>query len=103
MQRVILPKVGVQVTAGAALGGRDSYSSAFGTASPNMDEVPGLDAAMAAKRAHINAYPYLCDSMLDVRVKAPRAFEDMMSFDTYADLTRRGQRLNEWTKERSTR
>jgi len=48
----------------------------------------------------IGAYPYSCDGVLKVRVKALGAYEGMVSFDTYADLTRRLRHCDEWTKER---
>ena len=59
-----------------------------------------VDTAVEANPAQINAYPYSRGGLLKVRVKALRAYEEMMSFDAYADLTRRLQRYDEWTKER---
>ena len=97
---VSLPKVGDQVTAGAALGWLDSYRRAFDIVSPVSGEVVEVDTAVAANPAHINAYPYSRGGVLKVRVKTLRAYEDMLSFDAYADLTRRLEQYDEWTKER---
>ena len=97
---VSLPKVGDQATAGAALGWLDSYRRAFDIICPVSGEVVEVDTAVEANPAQINAYPYSRGGLLKVRVKALRAYEEMMSFDAYADLTRRLQRYDEWTKER---
>lgn len=64
------PKVGDQVTAGAALIWLDSYRRAFDIVYPVGGEVVGLDAAMVVEPAHIDAYPYSCDGMLKARAKA---------------------------------
>ena len=40
------------------------------------------------------------DGLLKVRVKTLRDYEEMLPFEAYADLTRRLQRYDEWTKER---
>ena len=97
---VSLPKVGDQVTAGAALGWLDSYRRASDIVSPVSGEVVEVDAAAGANPAHINRYPYARGGVLKVRVKSLRAYEEMLSFDAYADLTRRLGRYDEWTKER---
>src|SRR6185295_12079255 len=95
-----LPKVGDQVTAGAALGWLDSYRRAFDIISPVTGEVIEVDAAVGDNPAHINAYPYSRGGLLKVRVKTLRAYEEMLGFDAYADLTRRLQQYDEWTRER---
>ena len=88
------------MTAGAALGWLDSYRRSFDIISPVSGEVVEVDAAVEANPAHINAYPYSRGGVLKVRVKTLRAYDDMMSFDAYADITRRFRRYDEWTKER---
>lgn len=97
---VTLPKVGDRIAVGAALGWVDCYRRAFDIVSPVSGEVIEINAAVAADPAHVNAYPYSCGGMLKVRVNSLRAYEDMLSFAAYADLTRRLRSYDEWTKER---
>ena len=96
---VTLPKAGDQVTAGTALGWLDSYRRAFDLISPVAGEVVDVDAAAGKNPAHINAYPYARGGLLKVRVQTLRAYEDMLAFDAYSDLTRRLRQYDEWTKE----
>jgi aminomethyltransferase len=97
---VSLPKIGDRVTAGAALGWLDSYRRAFDIVSPVSGEVVEVDAAAGANPAHVNAYPYSRSGLVKVRVATMRDYDDMLAFDAYADLTRRLQLYDEWTKER---
>ncbi|MET0164453.1 MAG: hypothetical protein ABW318_05545, partial [Vicinamibacterales bacterium] len=68
--------------------------------SPVSGEVIEVNPDVAADPAHINAYPYSREGVLKVRVKSLRDYEEMLTFEAYADLTRRLQRYDEWTKER---
>ena len=56
--------------------------------------------AVIANPAHLNAYPYLRGGVLKVRVKTLREYEQLLQFPAYADLTRRLQQYDGWTKER---
>jgi aminomethyltransferase len=99
---VTLAEVGDQVTGGAPLGWVDSYRRAFDVVSPVTGEVIEVDAAVLSDPAHVNAYPYARGGLLKVRVKTLGAYEEMLRFDAYADLTRRLRRYDEWTQERRT-
>ncbi|MET0919254.1 MAG: glycine cleavage T C-terminal barrel domain-containing protein, partial [Burkholderiales bacterium] len=95
-----LPKVGDRVAGDSALGWVDFYRRAFDVVSPVSGEVIEVNPDVAADPAHINAYPYSREGVLKVRVKSLRDYEEMLTFEAYADLTRRLQRYDEWTKER---
>jgi glycine cleavage system H protein len=95
-----LPKVGDQVGGGSALGWVDCYRRTFDVLSPVTGEVIEVNPEVVANPAHINAYPYSRDGLLKVRVKTLREYEEMLPFEAYADLTRRLERYDEWTRER---
>ena len=94
-----LPKVGDQVTNGAALGWVDCYRRAFDIVSPVSGEVIEINDAVVAHPAHINAYPYARTGVLKVRVKTLRGYEQLLRFEAYADVVRRLRRYDEWTKD----
>ena len=48
----------------------------------------------------LNAYPYVRDGILKVRVKTLQEYERLLRFDAYAQLVARLRRYDEWTKER---
>ena len=95
-----LPKVGEQVTTGAALGWVDSYRRAFDIISPVSGDVIEINQAVVQHPAHINAYPYARAGVLKVRVSTLRGHEELLRFDAYADLTQRLEQYDEWTKDR---
>ena len=97
---VDLPKVGEQVTTGAALGWVDSYRRAFDIISPVSGDVIEINQAVVQHPAHINAYPYARAGVLKVRVSTLRGHEELLRFDAYADLTQRLEQYDEWTKDR---
>ncbi len=97
---VDLPKMGDQVTNGAAVGWLDSYRRAFDIISPVSGEVIEINQAVVQHPAHINAYPYARAGVLKVRVTELRGYEQLLRFDAYADLTGRLQQYDEWTKDR---
>jgi len=97
---VTLPKVGDHVAAGVALGWVDSYRRAHDIVSPVSGEVIEVNDAVIANPAHLNAYPYLRGGALKLRVKTLREYEQLLQFPAYANLTRRLQQYDEWTKER---
>ena len=96
---VDLPKVGEQVTTGTAMGWVDCYRKAFDIISPVSGEVIEVNAAVLQHPAHINAYPYSRSGVMKVRVAALRGYDDLLRFDAYAELIRRLQRYDEWTKD----
>jgi glycine cleavage system H lipoate-binding protein len=96
---VELPKMGDQVTNGAALGWVDCYRRAFDIVSPVSGEVIEINDAVVAHPAHINAYPYARTGVLKVRVKTLRGYEEFLRFEAYADVVRRLRRYDEWTKD----
>ena len=97
---VDLPRVGDQVTKGAPAGWVDSYRRAFDIISPVSGEVIEINQAVVQHPAHINAYPYARAGVLKVRVTTLRGYEELLRFEAYADLIRRLQRYDEWTKDR---
>jgi len=99
---VDLPKAGDPVTSGAALGWVDCYRKAFDIVSPVSGVVVEVADAVVQQPAHINAYPYARAGVLRVRVDTLRGYEEMMRFEAYAELVRRLQQYDEWTKDRRT-
>jgi aminomethyltransferase len=97
---VALPAVGDPVARGAALGWVDSYRRAFDVISPVSGEVIEVNDAIARNPAQINAYPYSRAGILRVRVKTSRDYEELLRFEAYAELIRRLQQYDEWTKDR---
>ena len=97
---VDLPKVGDKVTKGEAAGWVDSYRKAFDLISLVSGEVIEINKAVMQHPAHINAYPYARAGVMKVRVTSLREYEKLLRFEAYADLVRRLQRYDEWTKDR---
>lgn len=94
------PKMGGRVTKDAPAGWGDSYRRAFDIVAPVSGEIVAINADLARNPGHINAYPYLRSGVLKVRVESMRDYDGLMRFDEYADLVRRLQRYDEWTKDR---
>jgi len=97
---VDLPRVGDQVTNGAAAGWVDSYRRAFDIISPVSGEVIEINQAVVQHPAHINAYPDARAGVMKVRVTSLRDYENLLRFEAYADVLRRLHRYGEWTKDR---
>jgi len=97
---VDLPRMGDQVTNGAAAGWVDSYRRAFDIISPVSGEVIEINQAVVQHPAHINAYPYARAGVMKVRVTSLRDYENLLRFEAYADVLRRLHRYCEWTKDR---
>ena len=97
---VDLPKVGDRVTQGSPVGWVDSYRKAFDIISPVSGEVIEINQAVVQQPAHINAYPYARAGVLKMRVTTLREYEGLLRFEAYADLLRRLERYDEWTKDR---
>ena len=85
---VTLPKVGDQVTARRRAGlGRQLPQGIRHRRLPCRARWSRSTRPWLQNPAHINAYPYSRGGVLKVRVKTLRAYEEMLSFDAYADLT----------------
>jgi glycine cleavage system H protein len=97
---VELPKVGDRVAAGAAMGWGDSYRRAFDLIAPVSGEVIEVNAEFQRDPSRLNAYPYVRNGLLKVRVDQLRAYEALMSFADYAEHVHRVSRYDEWTRER---
>lgn len=95
-----LPKVGDRVMKGNAAAWVDSYRRQFDLVSPVTGEVVEIDESLAQKPAHINAYPYARAGVLKVRTEARQEYEDMMRFKDYAELVRRLQQYDAWSRDR---
>lgn len=94
-----LPKVGDRVTKGAAAGWIDSYRRAADIISPVSGEVVEVDDAVAREPRHINAYPYARAGIIKVRMSSPREFEELMSFEEYAEQLRKLRRYDGWASD----
>ena len=97
---VDLPKVGDRVNLGEAVGWVDSYRRAFDIIAPVSGEVIEINLAIVQRPAHINAYPYAREGVLKVRVTTTREYEELLRFEAYAEVVRRLQLYDEWTKDR---
>lgn len=97
-----LPKVGDQVTKGAAAGWIDSYRRPYDIVSPVTGEVVEINEALLQHPTQINAYPYARRGVLKVRVKTLREYEELVRFESYAELIQRLRRYDEWSKDRRT-
>ena len=97
---VDLPKVGERIKRGAAAARVDGYRRALELASPVTGEVVAVSEALMEQPARINAYPYARAGVIQVRVESRREYEDMMRFADYAQLVRRLQQYDEWSRER---
>lgn len=97
---VDLPKVGATVTKGSAAGWIDSYRRSADIVSPVTGEVVEINQALAEHPAGINAYPYARQGILKVRVSSLRDYENLMSFESYAELIQRLRRYDAWSKDR---
>jgi aminomethyltransferase len=97
-----LPKVGDRVTKGAAAARGDSYRRAFELLSPVTGEVVAVNDALASRPSLINAYPYASPGALQVRVASLDDYNALLRFEEYAELTRRLQQYDAWTRELRT-
>ena len=97
---VDLPKVGDRVTKGLASGWIDTYRRGYDIIAPVTGEIVEINEALAAQPSLINAYPYERSGLMKVRVTSPREYDELMPFAQYADLIRRWQQYDEWTKDR---
>ena len=97
---VDLPKVGDRVTKGRACGWIDTYRRGYDIIAPVTGEVVEINEALLAQPSLINAYPYECSGLMKVRVTSLREYDELMPFAQYADLIRRRQQYDEWTKDR---
>ena len=95
-----LPKVGDALTAGATAGWLDSYRKPFDIVSPVTGEVVKINQALVQQPGRINAYPYAYDGLMKVRVTTAREYERLLDFARYAELVRRLESYDEWSKER---
>jgi aminomethyltransferase len=95
-----LPKVGDRVKKGAAAAWVDSYRRQLDLVSPVTGEVVEINERLVQQPAQINAYPYARAGVLKVRVAARREHEEMMRFEEYAELVRRLQQYDEWSRDR---
>ena len=95
-----LPKVGAKVSAGATMGWGDSYRRSFDIIAPISGEVVAVDPEATRDPSRLNAYPYVRNGLLKVRLDQPRAYEALMSFTDYAAHVRRVSLYDEWTRER---
>ena len=95
-----LPKVGDRIAAGAAMGWGDSYRRTFDLVALVSGKVIGVDAEVQRDPSRLNAYPYLRNGLLKVRIDNPRAHDDLLTFAAYTEHVRRVTRYDEWTRER---
>lgn len=97
-----LPKVGAKIKKGSAAAWVDSYRRQFDIVSPVTGEVVEINEPLVQQPAKMNAYPYARAGMLKVRIEVRREYEEMMRFNSYADLVQRLQRYDEWSADRRT-
>jgi len=97
---VNLPKVGDRVTKGRPAGWIDTYRKASDLIAPVTGEIVEVNEALAAHPSLINAYPYDCRGLMKVRATSLREYHELLPFAEYADLFRRQQRYDEWTKDK---
>jgi glycine cleavage system H protein len=97
---VDLPKVGDRVKKGAAAAWVDSYRRQFDLVSPVAGEVVEINDPLVQNPAQLNAYPYARTGVLKVRIETRREYEEMMRFAEYAELVRRLQQYDEWSRDR---
>ena len=95
-----LPKAGAKVAAGAAMAWGDSYRRAFELMAPVSGEVVEVNGDVAQDPSRLNAYPYVRNGLLKIRLEQPRAHDKLMSFADYAEHVGRAHRYDEWTRER---
>lgn len=96
---VDLPKVGDKVTQGAPLAWVDSYRKSFDIVSPVSGEVVEVNEGLAKDPRQLNAHPYAHSGVVKVKVAAAQAYEDMITFEEYADQVRRQRRYDGWSGE----
>jgi aminomethyltransferase len=97
---VDLPKVGERLKKGAAAAWIDSYRRQLDIPSPLTGEVVEVNESLVQQPARINAYPYARAGMLKVRVESRREYEETLRFEEYAQLVRRLQQYDEWSRDR---
>ena len=95
-----LPRAGTAVARGAAAAWGDSYRRPFELVSPVGGEVVAVNAGLLGKPAHINAYPYATEGIVTLRTKTPDECDGLLDFEQYAQLTRRLQQYDQWSKAR---
>ena len=96
---VHLPKVGDRVTRGQAAGWLDTYRKASDIISPVSGEVVEVNDELARQPSLINAYPYDRRGLMKIRASLLREYDELLSFAQYAELIRRQQHYNAWTKD----
>jgi glycine cleavage system H protein len=94
-----LPKVAAMVKRGSAAGWLDSYRRAADIVSPVSGEVIAVDAAATRDPRRINAYPYARAGLFKVRLSSPTEYDELMRFETYAELLGRLRRYDQWTSD----
>ncbi len=95
-----LPKPGDALTAGSTAGWLDSYRKPFDIVSPVTGEVVQINELLLQQPGHINAYPYAHEGLMKVRVKTAQEHEQLLDFARYAELVRRLESYDEWSKDR---
>lgn len=93
-----LPTLGTTLSKGAVAAWGDSYRRPFELIAPVTGEVVAVNAGLLEKPAHINAYPYATQGILTLRTKTPQACDRLLDFEQYAQLTRRLQQYEQWSK-----
>lgn len=96
---VDLPKVGATVTKGSAAGWVDSYRRSMDIVSPVTGEVIEINQALTGYPTTINAYPYAREGVLKMRVSSLRDYENLMSFESYAEFVQRLRLYDAWSKD----
>lgn len=96
---VDLPKVGDKVTKGAPVAWVDTYRKAFEIVSPVTGEVVEVNDGLLQDPRQINGYPYVHSGVIKVKVATARDYEEMMTFEEYADQVRRTRRYDGWSGE----
>jgi aminomethyltransferase len=95
-----LPQVGTAVTKGTEAAWGDSYRRPFELSSPVTGEIVAVNAGLLEKPRHINAYPFATQGILKLRTKTRDDYDGLLGFERYAQLTRRLQQYDQWSKGR---